>query len=407
MNILVLHAHTANRGDEAAVKAMCDELIEKYPDIKIYISLNGITEYPNMPSQVKMINRFPKVKDKLAFLDYILSIVTNGKVAFSKSGKEFLQILKNADLVIHAPGGPSVGDIYYKVEYLYLMNLNLVRKNNKMYLFYAPSMGPFNIKNRTRIRRIILDGAKYVMVRDPISLKYVQEFAPECKPFQTLDSALQNEINYEENVKKLIKYSELNKFINTHKKCIGVTITELKWHPKFKNDNHMQNIIKDTFMAFIRKRIDEGYGVIFIPQLYGTANDELEMSNYMINQDTFMITSRNDEIDSYFQQFLISKLYAVVGMRYHSNIFSAKMSTPFVSIAYEQKMKGFMSSIENDENCIDIEKLNFDILEEKFQHLINHYDLYKNKLTNLHDWMKLESHRSTDAVISLIDKYLI
>ena len=56
MKILVLHAHTANRGDEAAVKAMVDEILEAKPNANITICINGNTFYPNMPKQVKFKN---------------------------------------------------------------------------------------------------------------------------------------------------------------------------------------------------------------------------------------------------------------------------------------------------------------------------------------------------------------
>ena len=49
------------------------------------------------------------------------------------------------------------------------------------------------------------------------------------------------------------------------------------------------------------------------------------MNDYMLDSDTFMIDAFSEERDTYFQQYVIGKLYAVVGMRYHSNIFSAKM----------------------------------------------------------------------------------
>ena len=70
-----------------------------------------------------------------------------------------------------------------------------------------------------------------------------------------------------------------------------------------------------------------------------------------------MIDAFSEERDTYFQQYVIGKLYAVVGMRYHSNIFSAKMGIPFVSVSYEQKMKGFMQSIGLSEYCIDLNEL--------------------------------------------------
>ena len=403
MNILIIHAHTANRGDEAAVKAMVDELLVKYPDANITISLTGVTKYPDMPKQVRLIDRFPKVRDRLAQLEFIIAIHTKGKFIITKSGKEFVDALEKADIVIHAPGGPSIGDIYSKVELLYLWGLDFVRKKGKPYMFYAPSMGPFNMKKRNKLRKKILLGAERVIVRDPISLKYVNEFTPEVKVIQTLDSALQHDVDLEINEKKYSKYKELKEFIETHEKCIGITVTDLQWHPSYKDNEVIQNLPK-MFNQFISEKIHEGYGIIFIPQLYGANNDTNVMNKYMQKSHTFMVDAFTDEYDSYFQQYVIGKIYAVVGMRYHSNIFSAKMGTPFVSISYEQKMKGFMQSVGLSSYCIDINDLSEEKLHEKFNMLENNYEKYKDKLENIHQRMKNESYKTTQAVIEILDR---
>lgn len=402
MEILVIHAHTANRGDEAAVKAMVDEILSVYPDAKITIALHGITKYPNMPEQVELIDRFPKVRNRVAQVEFVLAHLTAGKFVFTEAGKKFMHILKKADLVIHAPGGPSIGDIYKNVEFFYLWTLDIVKRNNIPYLFYAPSMGPFQDRKRNKARRPLLLGAERVIVRDPISLKYVDEFVPEVKAIQTLDSALQHDIDMEINQRKFDGYFDLVDFMSKHKKCIGITITELDWHPAYR-ENEKVKCLPSIFGAFIRKRIAEGYGIIFIPQLYGTGNDSNTMRKYMEADHCFMLDSVSDEYDSYFQQFLIGKLYAVVGMRYHSNIFSAKMGTPFLSISYEQKMQGFIQTVGLEDYCIDINCLDTNELENRFNKMISNYLGYKRKLVSLHDFMKKESHRTTEAVIDILN----
>lgn len=402
MNLLIIHSHNANRGDEAAVKAMVDELLVKYPDADITISNNGFTPYPNMPVHVKQIDRFPKLQSKVAQAEFFMALATKGKLVFTKEGKEFMKALKSADLVLHAPGGPSIGDTYYKAESLYLWRLNFIRKLKKPYMFYAPSMGPFKDEKRNKRRKEILQGAEKVIVRDPISLKYLNDFMPELHAQQALDSAFQHDVDYELNEHKYNDYKELKEFIESHDKCIGITITDLKWHPVHKNEEVINNI-KPVFSAFIKKKISEGYGVVFVPQLYGTSNDTNSMMQYMDEGNTFMVDAFSDKYDTYFQQHIIGKLYAVVGMRYHSNIFSAKMGTPFVSVSYEQKMKGFMQSVGLEEYCVDLYDMNEQLLEEKFSVLENNYDEYKNKLKGLHDWMKSEAYRSTEAVISILE----
>lgn len=403
MNLLIIHSHNANRGDEAAVKAMVDELLIKYPDANITISNIGFTPYPNMPAQVEQIGRFPKYRSKIAKIEFFIVWATKGAIAFTKEGKKFVKKLKSADLVLHAPGGPSIGDIYYGSEKMYLWRLRLAKRMRIPYMFYAPSMGPFNNPERSKIRKEVLLGAEKVILRDPISVGFVREFLPELEVEQALDSALQHDIDVIENERKYNEYTELSDFISGFDKCIGITVTDLLWHPKHQSTGIDKTIV-EVFKKFIKDRTDEGYGVVFVPQLYGTNNDTDFMNQFMIEGKTFIVDAFSDEHDTYFQQYVIGKLYAVVGMRYHSNIFSAKMGTPFVSVSYEQKMKGFMESVDLDRYCLDVFSLTEDNLNEKFKLLEDNYDEYKLRLDELHSYMKSESYKTTQAVIDILEK---
>lgn len=403
MNILIIHSHNANRGDEAAVKAMVDEFLLKYPKAKITISNNGFTPYPNMPCNVTQISRFPKLQSKVAQAEFFLALVTKGKAIFSKEAKAFMKSLRQADIVLHAPGGPSIGDTYFRAEKLYLWRLDFIRRLDVPYIFYAPSMGPFNHTSRNKLRSRVISGAKKVILRDPISVKYVKEFLPDLDVEQALDSALQHDIDLEVNERKYNAYPELKQFIEAHEKCIGITITDLKWHPVHKTEEIIEQI-PIVFKAFISQKVKEGYGIVFIPQLYGNLNDTRIMNDYMIDHDTFMMDAFSEERDSYFQQYVISKLFAVVGMRYHSNIFSAKMGTPFVSVSYEQKMKGFMQSIGLSDYCIDLSNLSENTLSDKFYQLEVNHDAYGKKLQAIHSDMKSQAYKSTAEVIEFLER---
>lgn len=401
MNILIIHSHNANRGDEAAVKAMVDELLVKYPEAEITISNNGFTPYPSMPENVIQIGRFPKLESRVAQLEFFIVLFFKGKFAFTKEARKFIHVLKRADIVLHAPGGPSIGDTYFKAERLYLWRLNLIRHMKIPYIFYAPSMGPFNCTSRNKLRQEVISGAEKIVLRDPISAKYVKEFLPDIEVEQVLDSALQHDIDIDQNVKKYNNYPELKKFIENHNKCIGITVTDLKWHPVHKSEKIIEQI-PTIFKAFVTQKVKEGYGIILIPQLYGNLNDTKIMNDYMLRNDTFMIDAFSEERDAYFQQYVISKLYAVVGMRYHSNIFSAKMGVPFVSVSYEQKMKGFMQSIGLSEYCIDLNDLSEKMLFAKFGQLEAGYDAYENRLKDIHLDMKKQAYKTTEIVVNFL-----
>ena len=90
-------------------------------------------------------------------------------------------------------------------------------------------------------------------------------------------------------------------------------------------------------------------------------------------------------------------------MRYHSNIFSAKQLTPFISITYEQKMLGFMKESGLEEYCIDVNELNADILLKKFNHLVENYDEYVGKLKQLKTVLQNKAHITTDELFKTLE----
>ncbi len=415
MTILIIHAHNENRGDEAAVKAMVDALNQAIPGCEIYISITGLVKYPNMPANVTQIDRFSNLRSHKYLLEFVTAYLTNGRVVFSKSGKEFFRVLRKADFVVHAPGGPSIGDLYLYSEVLNLLRLDMIRRMGKRYMFYAPSMGPFDSGRRRGIRRRVLKNAEMITLRDPISAAYVREFLPGVPVEQTLDSALQFDIDREENGKKLAQYTALRDFLDAHPKRMGITITDLKWHPTQRENPHIA-AIQPAFSQFIQARVREGYGIVFIPQLYGNQTASRRMGEYMLPEHTFLVSDgshmvegravydpENDTYDSYFQQYLIGQLDMVVGMRYHSNIFSAKMGTPFISVSYEQKMAGFMQTMGLEAYCLDVNDLSAAALEEKYEALCRQYPQVKAQLADLHGTMQARAHRTTEILTQILN----
>lgn len=405
MNILIINCHTDNRGDEAAVHALIDELNCNYNKLSITLSMRGEGRYPNLPDNVTCISQFIPARKKAIFANRV-AIISKGKISLSQKEKQLIEAIKHADIILHAPGGPSIGDTYYDAEPTYLRIFDLIRALHKPYMFYAPSMGPFEKTGRNKWRKKILTASSGIALRDPVSADHLKKLLPEIMIHQTLDSALQYDVDLEANQKKLEGYKELKTFLKKHEKCIGITITDLQWHPVYSRDTQLKNRIQDTFRSAIDEIIQNGFGVIFIPQLYGNGNDYNLMSQYVVSSEScYVVKSDSDLYDAYFQQYLISKLYMVIGMRYHSNIFSAKMGTPFISISYEQKMQGFMKKIGLEKYCIAINELNYERLKSKMELVVKNYGYYKNDLLNLHDSMKAESLETTKIVNNIIKDY--
>ena len=405
MRILVINCHSDNRGDEAAVHAMVDEISGAHPEVEIILAIRGAgTKYPNMPSNVKMIHQFMPISFK-AKVAHRIAVLTDGKISISLNERVLISEISKSDIILHAPGGPSIGDTYYSDESTYLAIYDLLIAMHKPYMFYAPSMGPFQREERNSWRKKILEHSEAIVLRDPISEKYVRSIVPNKKVSSTLDSAFQHDVNTEQNQEKLNQYIDLKRFLEKHEKCVGVTITDLQWHPVYSKDPAIAKNVRDIFHEFFSSITKIGYGVVFIPQLYGNANDYDLMCKFCCDtNDYFIVTANDGRYDAYFQQYLVGQLYAVIGMRYHSNIFSAKMGTPFISISYEQKMKGFMEKMDLVEYCIDLQNLSKDVLKNRFEYLVKQYDEYKKFLCNKHTFMKTEAHKTTDILETILER---
>lgn len=400
MKIVIINCHWDNRGDEAAIRAMIDELQIKYPAADIYVQ-RALGEFESFPENdhVKVLPPFP-IGGKKRRIQEQISIETKGKINLTSGARTFYKAIKDADIVLHAPGGPSIGDIYLPQETLKLRRLLAVKKAGVPYAFYAPSMGPFKNRERNPVRKEILEGASLICLREDISAKMVKEFVPSTDPIVTLDSAFQHDIDMKGNEKKLNEYTELKDFIGDGQNVIGITITDLQWNSLYKNDGKTEENIRKTFTTFIKEITESGYRVLFIPQLFDGANDY----DYMKSFADLNCYVMSDGYDCYFQQYIISKIKAVVGMRYHSNIFSAKMGTPFVSVSYEQKMQGFMKKANLLEHCLPISELSADKLRKKFENMMDYYDEYKNILAVKKNDFKRESSRTTELVCQVLNK---
>lgn len=400
MNIFIFGANWYNHGDESAIRAMIDELLcEKKVNIKIQFNQNVRTiPYDN----IEIINgiRRPSIKKhSLRYLIYKISIENGGKfVKLLKDTEcdysEILEAIKWADLAVFAPGGPTIGDIYR--QYQLLDYMKLMDKHDVPYVFYAPSMGPFSRKRK--LIKSVVDKAEYITFREEISHGYYKELSPNKATSVTLDSAFQHEPSFENYQFILEKDNGLKHFLETHNRIVGVTITDLQWNSRYMS-NEIENHIESVFDKFLRSILKKKCSILFIPQLFGLDNDSEYMQKFLINDNCYIV---NPKYDCYFQQCLISKLYAVVGMRYHSNIFSAKMGTPFISIAYEQKMSGFMKKAGISEYCIQFEDLSSDALNEKFEYLEETYDYLKNELVSKHDSFVGLSYQNTINLINEI-----
>ncbi len=394
--ITIVNAHWSNRGDEAALLAILEGLQKAYPQSHFTILFKDDKEIQQFPDLKNVDYSIAKFNAKI--WDIWLSALTRGALGVNDKLKLTVKTLLKSDLIIYAPGGSVINSrFFWRKQMEYLVPFICAKFYNIPMMIAAPSIGPFNTSKPNRIIKWLLKTPKVFVVREEISRRYLEEIGITENIVTTIDSAFYNDIKKEENEKKLEAYVELKQYLDTYDKVVGITITDFQWHVKLGKDKELSNRITDSFQKFIDKLQKEGYGVIFIPQLFGNQNDYDYMDTFSTNK-TFIM---KDTYDTYFQQFIISKLYVVEGMRYHSNIFAAKVGIPFIPVVYEEKMEGFVDIAGLNDYSISLDELSFEKLEEKFEKLNNNYDEVKKMFkAKLPTWQKQAS-----ITIKILGKY--
>ncbi len=255
-------------------------------------------------------------------------------------------------------------------------------------------MGPFRSKIRNVFRKLILQRVNTIILRDDLSRKYLQEQLG-LDAYVTADSAAQNDVDES----YLNKYEDAANLVNLIKttKFVGIVLTDLAWHPKYKNDIMMTAKIKSTFSYVISYLINRGYMVILIPHLFGKPTSSSLLADLQnINRKKIIVLG--PEYDAYAQQVVISKLFCVIGIRYHSAVFAVKSNVPPICIYYEHKAKSFMDMMGLSNFAIDVDVMSANAIIERFIYLESNYCIIVESLKKTSKTLKKNSRRTTKII---------
>lgn len=382
INITIVNAHWNNRGDESALRALLEGLQQAYESCRITIIFKdgkSVAWFPEMDG----VDYFP-AKFTAEQWDIWLSAITGGYIGKNDLLKKTIKTLKRSDLIIYSPGGSVINDrFFWSKQMEYLVPFICARFYRIPLFIAAPSIGPFDAERPNRMRRWLLKTPRITCVREAISKRYLKEINIERNVHVTMDLAFMNDIDKIANEKRLNDYTELKQFLDSHDKVVGITITDFRWHIKLRNDRELFARIEEAFHKFIERLEAKGCGVLLIPQLFGNENDHDYLKGYCEGSAFLM----DDNMDTYFQQHVISRLYAVIGLRYHSNIFAAKMGTPFIAVVYEEKMQGFLELARLEDYSVKLAEISCENLDERFSKLEQDFETISHNLrNNISDW---------------------
>lgn len=398
--IVIVNAHWSNRGDEAAIAAIINRIREIKNKAEITILFkddSAIQQF--IPEWIDI--QYESNKFLPGQMDYFCQLLTKGKIGKNQVMKRCITFLLNADYIIYAPGGSVINDrFWWRKQLEYMLPFWCSKLYKIPFFIAAPSVGPYDRKYwiRNSIRRMLFNDMQYFCVREIASKKYLANIHADKKVVVTVDSAFCSKVEEKKAEGTFQKDRRLKEFFHRYQKNVGITITDLQWNIKYKENKNISKQIKDCFQKFIKYLLNQQIGVILIPQLFGNQKDSLYLENFQ-NVNVMIL---NEAYDSNFQQYLIGKLYMVVGMRYHSNIFSAKMCTPFLPIIYEEKLEAFLEEANLMDYAVDVKKLDIDSLIDRFCEISDNYSVYKEKLVKKsNSW-----HEKAEFMNNMISDFL-
>jgi colanic acid/amylovoran biosynthesis protein len=378
LKILIINVHSAdNKGDDALLKMTIKSLREAFPESSITIAADDPDSFPKsepvVGSFIYWIHR-PSIKGEMrwqfwnaaklllasiwAFIGYKLC----GRPWFwclQTAQKDTLRVYFEADLVVSKPGNVlySSGKWGFNIILIAYTMVYAIMLGKPLYLF-PQSIGPFYRKRDERLVRWILNHARIVMVREPISMKEIARIGvnnPQCylvpDPAFAFPSA-----PIEEAVKRLYA---LGIDIEADRPLLGITAINWGMHI---GDQKIQSRYEEALATTIRYYLDTfGGKVVVFSHVCSKvlANDDRIPSKRIVER--LGMDHRIVIVAEPLSPDLLKAMYGLmdifIGTRMHSNIFALSQGVPVIAIAYFHKTWGIMQMLGLEKWVIDIEAI--------------------------------------------------
>ncbi len=400
--IVFANVHWSNHGDEAALAAIVKQVKQVKKDAQVLLLVKDAQEIrddimKNLGVEWESNKFLPH------YFDYIVQLLTRGKCGRNPQMKRFFEIMNSADYILYAPGGSVICDrFWWRKQLEYLAPFFCAKFYKKPMMVVAPSMGPFDTQYRMRnhIRKSAFQGADCFLLREKNSYDNLAAIKAERGVQVTVDSAFCADIDKAEQKKLLEQDLSLQSFLNQHQSVVGITITDLSWNVKFKSKSNLDSQIAQAMSGFIRHLRAHHVGVLLIPQLFSNQNDTDLLKQYVIDAGTYILDER---YPADFQQYVISSIDMVIGMRYHSNIFAAKMGIPFLPIVYEEKMDYFIKDTCIERYKVDVESISEEALIQKYQLILAETEQYCDKLSTYQKLWRLRAEVTKEKLSQFLE----
>lgn len=267
--------------------------------------------------------------------------------------KEYLEAVKNADIVISTGGHRVTTLLVEDMQISAAFDMTVALLNKKPLLFWSQTIGPLEFKNSHNKAFVqkILKSAFRIAVRDEGSVSVLNDVNVSTdKVSKTRDSVF----GLFDIVKNQQKPSE-------RENILGISVYMVQKRSAEQRENY-----EAALSRLIDHATNRGCKVRFFPMQ--TTHSDVPCIKGIIkrcrNKDAVSIIDWCPETPEHIKMISECKLF--VGHKTHSVVYALAVGTPVIAIAYHKKTREFMEQFGLQEYCISDEKLDGGKLVELF-----------------------------------------
>ena len=398
-HVLVVNQHGDNRGDEAALLAMCSGIEAELGPTQFTVihQFNNAAAGPMLRPDAQWITLKLPVGEAIRFVVYLALRIFRLRPQFllGSLGQKTIHAYETADVVVSAPGGPYFGDLYIGHEAVHWLYVWIAKLHRVPAMLYATSAGPFHKKWANPFRRYTYRCFSRLFVREEISAGHIRElFAGRRHGVNievSIDSALQVAIAPQE---------------RQHADAQLIVVSAINWpypndpSPQLRQKEYDTSVI-EAVKIFAESRPTH---VVFVPQLYGSMHRDTPYLEALARLLPANISCEvlSDTKSSNEQRALFAAADWVIAGRYHPAVFAVSAAVPVLCIAYEHKATGVLQAAGVPDAVMPIDEVTVEVVQAKARELLATRADLSARLQVAQVALREVSSRTSGAVAELV-----
>jgi polysaccharide pyruvyl transferase WcaK-like protein len=397
--VLVVNQHGDNRGDEAALLAMCSGIEAELGPTQFTVihQFNNAAAGPMLRLDAQWITLKLPVGEAIRFVVYLTLRIFRLRPQFllGPLGKKTIHAYETADVVVSAPGGPYFGDLYIGHEAVHWLYVWIAKLHRVPAMLYATSAGPFHKKWANPFRRYTYRCFSRLFVREEISAGHIRGlFAGRRHGVNvevSIDSALQVAIAPQE---------------RQHADAQLIVVSAIHWpYPNDPSPQLRQKEYDTSVIEAVKIFAESGpTHVVFVPQLYGSMHRDTPYLETLARLLPANISCEvlSDTKSSNEQRALFAAADWVIAGRYHPAVFAVSAAVPVLCIAYEHKATGVLQAAGVPDAVMSIDEVTVEVVQAKARELLAARANLSARLQVAQVALREVSSRTSGAVAELV-----